>query len=298
MTVPYDRALLLQLARETLDTKTSGDIQRGKLLELFTKLIEALPIGSDVPLVVDQSSSGPVGFSGIGFVRNFYGETTPIGGTTAAVKTVALRHTHASSQLGAWTGTSHPIGGFDILELSGENDFAQAFGHESRLDNLSTGELGEFAFYKAVLGQNAGQITQAIGLDFPDFSSLAPTAERIAVNVRDSSARSELLGGLVLGKSEAFASRSLAVTDAGKLVVCAKETGTLVLTLTTDLPVGSFLIIIQAGAAPVVFSAGPGTVLVNYANPTHDRTRTVGSVAFLFVTSPGVYIPFGDTAAP
>lgn len=266
-----------------------------RLRELIGDLLDSVHVLGETTDRLDADSDAPASLPATGIFGALSARATPAGGTDSAVKTPLVRMLTASSTGGAWSGDSHPIGGFDILRLEGANGFAQVFGHEARIDNAATGTVADLTFYKAVLGTNAGPLLKATGLDFPDLSVLAPSAERKAILVRDPGATSELAGGYSTGGvSILTAARTLTPADSGKIIPVAAG-APCTITCPSTMPAGRVFDLIQADGNQMTVAAGAGAALVNAS--AHAKSRALGSVLRLVTTSTGVFILSGDTAA-
>lgn len=268
-----------------------SDLRR--LRDLVGDLLDSVLVHGEIATRTDTGTTPPATLPEIGIFGALSAQASPSGATTGAVKTSLVRMITASSQNGAWTGTSHPLGGLDILRLEGANNFAQAFGHESRIENASTGTLTETAFYKAVMDVNAGSVGTISGLDFPDLSTLAAAASRQSILVRDPDATAVLGGGYSMGnRSILTETHTLSLTDSGKIMPVAAGTPATI-TCPSSMPAGRVFTLVQADGNQISIAAGAGAAVVNASS--HSKSRALGAVITLHTSSPGVFILSGDT---
>lgn len=211
---------------------------------------------------------------------------------SGAILAGIMRKTILNLSSSAMTGSSHGIGGYDYLEILGDNNSAQNFVHEAKVKQTGSGTHTKTIFYKTAKDTISGTHTYAIGLDCTDvdfgtinYPVYNPVTFGIFYNLGAIS-----VGQVSYGASGAY---TLSATDNGKTITFAAGTA---VTVTCPATLNNFHCrVIQGDSNQVTFSAGASAAVVN-AN-SHTKTRATYSVVTLTTTSQGLFVLAGDTAA-
>lgn len=248
------------------------------------KITDSPNTGTTGPILITDTSMYPaVEMSSI-----------PSSATSAAIKTSLMRATTISSANGAWTGTSHGVGGFDRLVTTGSNNFAQSYIHEARHDHDGTGVITEMAFYKAALGTNNGTIITYYGLDYPDLSGVGTVTTRVPINVRDTESVCRLDGYRSNTRSIGTSTYTLKESDSGKVIGVLAGT-TVTITCPATIPAGCRFSITALDGNDVTIAAGGGAALLNA--DSHTKIQGQYRRIVLETVAAATFVMTGSTKA-
>lgn len=215
---------------------------------------------------------------------------------SSAIVTGTMRIAEAALDIAAMTGTSHVVAGYDFLIISGTQNSAQQFIHESKLQMTNTGTTTHIGMYKPAIDVIDGTIATLAMLDCEMSLAGINGAVTTCYSVYSPDTDKVMLqnGGLITDSVTLIDDYILDKNDSGNTFLMLAGT-TKTITAPSSLPDGFSCHIMQGDANQVTIAASGGNTIFN--KETQTKTGKAYAVVTLRQISSTITSLSGETGA-